>query len=180
MKGSVFNALQEFVETNHGLEAWDTMLNTLDLPSQGIYTSSIKYDDSEMFSIVTYYCEALNVPASDLLRTFGEFLFVKLMPMAPSEAKQAPSLHAFLYMVDNLIHVEVKKLYADSNLPEFDYADQNDQHLTMIYRSERKLCHLSEGLILGAAKHFGEQVSISQSKCCHEGDDACHIEVRFL
>lgn len=180
MKGSVFNALQEFVETNHGLEAWDTMLNTLNLPSQGIYTSSIKYDDSELFSIVNYFCEAFNVPTPDLLRTFGEFLFTKLMPMAPIEAKRAPSLHVFLCMVDNLIHVEVKKLYADSNLPEFDYRDQNAQHLTMIYRSERRLCHLSEGLILGAAKHFDEKVSISQSKCLHKGDEACHIEVRFL
>ena len=180
MKGSVFNALQEFVETNHGLEAWDTMLNTLDLHSQGIYTSSIKYDDSELFSIVAYYCHALNVPAPDLLRTFGEFLFMKLMATAPSEAKRAKSLHAFLYMVDSLIHVEVKKFYSDSNLPKFDYMEHNAQHLTMIYRSERKLCHLSEGLILGAAKHFGEKVSISQSQCLHKGDEACHIEVRFL
>jgi len=49
-------------------------------------------------------------------------------------------------MVDELIHVEVKKLYKDAQLPEFNYEDHIDDKLTMIYRSPRKLCFLSEGL----------------------------------
>ena len=156
------------------------MINTLDLPSQGIYTSSIKYEDSELFSIINYFCIALNVPDSYLLRAFGEYLFKKLIHIAPPEARTASSLRVFLKMVDKLIHVEVKKLYADSNLPDFEYQENKDNYLTMIYKSERKLCYLSEGLIIGASKYFDEPVEVSQSQCMHDGFEPCHIEVKFL
>ena len=177
MKGAIFNALQEFVEQGHGYQVWDDALTNTTLPSHGIYTSTKQYDDSELFAIVGYLSEKLAVPIPDLVRAFGVFLFPLLMPQAPQEAQDAPSLRAFLMMVDELIHVEVKKLYKDAQLPEFNYEDHIDDKLTMFYRSPRKLCFLSEGLILGAADHFKETVSISQNCCMHQGAECCEIEV---
>ncbi|WP_105172103.1 MULTISPECIES: heme NO-binding domain-containing protein [Pseudoalteromonas] len=179
MKGAIFNALQEFVEQGHGYQVWDDALSNNTLPSHGIYTSTKQYDDSELFTIVGYLSERLEVPIPDLVRAFGEFLFPLLMPQAPQEAQNAPSLRAFLMMVDELIHVEVKKLYKDAQLPDFNYDDHIDDKLTMIYQSPRKLCFLSEGLILGAAQHFGETVSLSQPVCMHQGGEHCEIEVVF-
>ena len=179
MKGTVFNVLQEFVETNHGFEVWDDAISKNDLASNGIYTSTKHYDDSELFALVGYLSNRLSVPVNDLVKAFGTFLFPVLMPQAPIEAQNAPSLRAFLMMVDTLIHVEVKKLYFEANLPEFDYDDKEDNKLIMIYRSPRKLCYLSEGLIFGAAKHFDESITINQPKCLHAGDECCEIEVIF-
>ena len=179
MKGAIFNALQELVEQQHGYEVWDAALTTCDLSSNGIYTSTKQYDDAELFAIVSYLSERLNVPVQDLVRAFGCFLFSHLILQAPLEAQNAPSLRAFLMMVDSLIHVEVKKLYQDANLPKFDYDEGDDDKLVMIYKSPRKLCFLSEGLIEGAAIHFGESISIKQNTCMHEGADSCEIEVVF-
>lgn len=179
MKGTIFISLQEFVEQNHGYEVWDNVIESTDLASNGIYTSTKNYPDEELFALVGALSSKLNVSVPDLVRLFGEFLFPVLLPFAPPDAKNAPSLRAFLLMVDEVIHVEVKKLYTDSNLPEFDYDEHSDNELIMIYRSPRKLCHLSEGLIQGAAKHFNQPIEISQPKCMHMGADVCHIKVIF-
>ncbi|WP_372765795.1 heme NO-binding domain-containing protein [Pseudoalteromonas sp.] len=179
MKGAIFNALQEFVEENHGYQLWDEALTNNTLESHGIYTSTKQYQDVELFAIIGYLSEQLEVPIPDLVRTFGEYLFPLLMSLAPDEAQNAPSLRTFLMMVDELIHVEVKKLDKEAQLPEFSYGGDSGDNLTMLYRSPRKLCFLSEGLILGAAKHFKESVSVSQNSCMHQGADCCEIEITF-
>lgn len=179
MKGMVFNQLQEFVESEHGIVVWDEALSACNLPSDGIYVSTMSYEDDELQQLVAYFSNLLNIDAGALVRLFGAFLFPRLFEMAPDEAKQAVDLKSFLLMIEDIIHVEVKKLYADANLPEFDYQD-NQQDLTMVYRSPRKLCHLSEGLIEGAALQFREEVTIKQSCCMHDGADHCSIEIHFI
>ena len=49
----------------------------------------------------------------------------------------------------------------------------------MIYRSQRKLCALAEGLIEGAAEQFGETVTIRHPQCMHRGDEHCRLELTF-
>ena len=48
----------------------------------------------------------------------------------------------------------------------------------MRYRSERRMCAFAEGLIEGAAEHFGERATIAQPQCMHRGDDHCVLEDR--
>lgn len=179
MKGTIFNVLQEFVEQHHGYELWDDVIIQCDLPSKGIFTSTKYYEDSELFTLVGALSSQLNVPANELVSLFGEYLFPKLMPQAPVEAQKAPSLRAFLMMVDSVIHVEVQKLYKESNLPDFNYDDSEDTTLEMHYQSPRKLCYLSEGLIKGAAKHFNQAIEITQTQCMHQGSEHCNIKVTF-
>ena len=179
MKGIVFNQLQVFVELNHGIVAWDDAIVSCELPSQGVYVGTQSYDDSELMALVAHFSEVLSASAADITRAFGEFVFARLFEFAPEEAKNAKDLKSFLMMVDQIIHVEVSKLYHDANLPSFEY-DSKPNSLLMEYRSPRKMCFFSEGLILAAAKHFEEEVELKQSQCLHDGADSCHIEVTFL
>jgi predicted hydrocarbon binding protein len=48
----------------------------------------------------------------------------------------------------------------------------------MGYRSPRKMC-FPEGLLEGAADHFGEQVEIDQPRCMTRGDDSCVLEIAY-
>ena len=179
MKGIVFNQLQEFVELNHGLMAWDEAITQCDLPSNGIYVGTQSYSDAELFALVEHFCGVLGVSAEHITRAFGEFVFERLFKLAPIEAQNAKNLRSFLLMIEDIIHVEVMKLYQDANLPSFDYEQQDDK-LLMIYHSPRKMCFFSEGLIYGAASHFNEEIKVSQSKCMHTGDDCCHLEIEFV
>jgi predicted hydrocarbon binding protein len=72
----------------------------------------------------------------------------------------------------------VRKLYPGADVPEFDF-EVREGVLVMGYRSPRKLCSFAEGLLLGAADHYGEQVTIEQPSCMKRGDDQCVIEITF-
>jgi hypothetical protein len=76
MKGIVFTEFLEMVEDTFGLETTDTIIENSKLPSEGIYTSVGTYDFNEMVSLLTSLSEEVNIPANDLLYTFGLYLLI--------------------------------------------------------------------------------------------------------
>jgi predicted hydrocarbon binding protein len=52
-----------------------------------------------------------------------------------------------------------------------------DEGVSISYTSERKLCELLEGLVLGVAEYYREVVSVEQPLCMHRGDVACSVLV---
>lgn len=177
MKGVVFNLLNELVEEKFGFVAWEQMLDAAD--SDGVFVEAETYPDELVVKLVGAAHELTGVSVPDLLRTFGEF-------MAPAFARDYPvffeaqeTLKAFLLTVDRVIHVEVRKLYPEAHLPEFDYKDESDKSLTMYYRSPRKLCYLAEGLIAGCSKHFDESYTLTHDLCMHNGADRCEMQLEF-
>ena len=57
--------------------------------------------------------------------------------------------------LDGDIHVQVKKLYPDADLPRFTVLSRTDSTMRLQYYSERELYALAEGLMDAAAAHFG-------------------------
>jgi predicted hydrocarbon binding protein len=45
------------------------------------------------------------------------------------------------------------------------------------YTSERRLCRLLEGLVLGTAEHYGETLAVEEIQCMHQGDPGCVFTV---
>lgn len=177
MKGAIFISLGNFVEENFGIDVWNSFLDKLDSPNNGVYLSIENYPDEELFALVGIAAEALDLPAEKVVQTFGKYLFGQLAAKHPVFIQEGMSLKEFLISIETVIHVEVKKAYATNSLPEFDYEDLADNQLVMKYTSERKLCHLAEGLIEGAAERFNEPVEIKHPVCMHDGHDHCRLEV---
>lgn len=175
MKGVIFNVLEELVIETAGMAAWNSILNKTG--SDGIYTSGESYSDDELFALVGEICIALDMPAEKVVGIFGEYLFDQLDARHPDFTANASELKSFLISVDTVIHGEVLKLYTNPNLPRFEYQDKGEKQLTMLYRSPRKLCILAEGLVRGAAKRFGNEVSIEHPVCMHNGADHCQLDV---
>lgn len=179
MQGIIFTALSDMVIERLGIEVWDQLLDEAQLPSQGVYTSGGRYDDTELLRLVGLLTARTGIPAPDLVRSFGEFLFAKLYASLPPNLQQCTDLRQFLLAIDGTIHKEVKRVYPDSYLPSFVCDDSNPQQLTMQYRSMRQLCHAAEGLIAGAAVQFGSHVSIEHPVCMHQGAEHCTLIVKF-
>lgn len=175
MKGVIFNVLEELVIETAGMEGWNAVLAAAG--SDGIYTSGESYSDEELFAIVGEVCKALDMPAEKVVGIFGEYLFDQLDVRHPTFVANASGLKDFLMSVDTVIHGEVLKLYTNPNLPRFEYHDKGENELTMLYRSPRKLCILAEGLVRGAAKRFGNEISIEHPICMHNGADHCQLDV---
>ena len=177
MKGIVFNLLGDMVEEKFGLEAWDGLLDAVG--SDGVFVATDTYPDQALLDLVAAASQATGIPAADLVRAFGEYMAPAFAAKYPVFFENQKSLKDFLLTVDQVIHVEVRKLYPDAGVPEFVYNDTDSNKLTMIYKSPRKLCALAEGLIQGSAAWFGETCHIQHDVCMHNGADHCELVLTF-
>jgi hypothetical protein len=166
MKGIMFNVFSKLVEEKFGLAVWNEILDRVDPKSGGAYTSADTYSDEEMVALVVALSDLTGISMDDLLRTYGEYALEPLTQVYPDSVKDGTdsvkdgtTLKIFLRNVHAIIHVEVKKLYADANLPIFEYEEPAEDQLIMIYRSARNLPAVAEGLIDGAAKFFSEKIA---------------------
>ncbi|MET3293216.1 UNVERIFIED_CONTAM: hypothetical protein ABID98_005939 [Brevibacillus sp. OAP136] len=160
MRGMVFTTFLEMVESKFSLNVADQIIQASDLPSGGSYTSVGTYHHNEMIALVGQLSERTGIPAADLVRTFGEYLFGQLNEMHPQFIATNSSAICFLKNVDSYIHVEVRKLYPDAELPSFTYETPGKGTLVMTYRSSRPFADLAEGLIIGCIAHYGEPVGL--------------------
>lgn len=180
MQGSVFTAFSDMVIDKLGMESWDAILKGVNPKSGGIYTSGAQYDDAELVAMVQALSEMTQIPVPELVRQFGHYLFTILYHNSPADVSQVTNLREFLLMIDGVIHKEVKRLYPSAYLPRFSYDELNDGSLVIFYDSKRKLCHLSIGLIEGAAEHFGESIVTEHPRCMLVGHAHCEIVVKFV
>jgi len=72
---------------------------------------------------------------------------------------------------------QVRKLYPGADVPVFDYRVVEGDRMLMGYKSKRSLCFFGQGLIEGAAVHYGDDLRVSQPSCEKRGDAECVFEV---
>lgn len=174
MKGIVFTEFLEMVEASFGLETTDNIITISNLPSEGIYTSVGTYDFNEMVSLITNLSKEVDIPANDLIYTFGLYLFSSLGKAHPEVIQSYNSPLALLYSIEDHIHVHVQKLYPEAELPTFKILEKTDTSISMIYSSTRGLYRLAHGLIEKCFEHFNGSATIEYQLLKEDG-----TEVKF-
>lgn len=170
MKGVVFVELVEMLEQRFSLDLVDRVIEGSDLPSRGAYTAVGTYDHREMVTLVSRVSEETGIPVAHLIRAFGEHLFKRFTVAYPAVFEGRDSTFALLASIESNIHVEVRKLYPDAQLPSFDYETDQPDRLVMIYRSARPFGDFAEGLIRGCIAHFGEPIALAREDLpCSDG-----------
>ena len=160
MKGIVFTEFFSFVEEQHSIEFLQDVIDRSDLDSKGVYASTGTYPACEMAALVGSLGQKTGADTSSLLRVFGEHLFRRFFRGHPIFFEGVDNAFDFLSTVENKIHVEVRKLYPDAELPSFEVVEHTAARFRMIYRSSRHLGDFCEGLIQGCLAHFGETAKI--------------------
>jgi hypothetical protein len=77
--------------------------------------------------------------------------------------------------IENHIHVQVKKIYPDAELPTFKIVEQNEQSLSLIYKSERAMFMFAKALMEKTFEYYHENVDIQYNLLNDKG-----TEVKFL
>ncbi len=179
MKGIVFTTLADMVEEQFGLATWESILDKVNPACGGSYTAGATYPDIDLLALVNELAAVSNISVPELVEAFGIYMFPVLASKYPVFIQPGMTLKEFLRSINDVIHVEVKKLHADAGLPLINYEDPTDNQLVILYRSPRKLCHLAVGLTKGAASHFQKQVAIQHPICMHLGADHCRLEINI-
>jgi hypothetical protein len=165
MKGIVYTEFLEMVETKFSIELAEQMIEGCQLPSGGSYTAVGTYDHRELLQLVGQLSQLTGIQVPKLVQAFGQHLFGRFSVAYPHLFEGIDGTLDFLQRVDGYIHVEVRKLYPDAQLPRFDTRLTGPNKLELIYHSQLPFGDLAEGLIRGCAAHFGEEIEILRQAC---------------
>jgi len=162
MKGVVFTEFIEMVEDRFGPETADRIIEEARLASGGAYTAVGTYDYREFVALTAALSSATGQPGPDLVSEFGRHLFARFAVAFPQFFEEVEDALSFLTLIEDHIHVEVRKLYPDAELPRFDWTRHGKDRIDMVYRSPRPFEDFAHGLLVGCAEHFGEEHEISR------------------
>ena len=162
MKGFVFTEFLEFVEERFDADRVDDIIELAAPPSEGAYTSVGTYDHREMLQLVGALSELSNIPVPELVQVFGTHLFGRLSIVYPKFMEGADSSFKFLQNVESYIHVEVRKLYPDADLPQFEFEFPGPGQMVLTYHSMRPFADLAQGMMEGCIANFGEKIVIER------------------
>ncbi len=162
MKGMIFNEFLNYIEQALSYDMVDKIILQAHLKSDGAYTSIGTYDSAEFFALVSTLGEMTGQPKNKILIDYGEHLFAMLVNKYPQFVTEKESVFQFLPMVEQHIHMEVKKLYTDAELPTFQCTQLSSSEFVMIYTSLKPLADLAEGLIRGCIRFYHENIMLTR------------------
>lgn len=182
MKGMIFTEFLEMVEDKFSPEMTDKIIEaSTNLSTGGSYTSVGTYHHSELIELVSRLSEEVDVDIPLLVETFGHYLFGRFVVLYPDFFEENQNTFGFLELIENHVHVEVKKLYPDAELPTFETTLVNNNHLEMIYQSKRPFAPVAHGLMQGCIAHYQEDIKIEQQDLGGGGDgDNKHVKFTLI
>jgi hypothetical protein len=175
VKGLLFDVVREVVADLLGEDAWDRAIESAGY--EGSYTSLGNYPDAEMATLVVLLAESAGLSVDDTLRTVGIHGWRHLEQRQPELVAGVDDLGTLLHSLNHVVHTEVRKLYPDSLVPQFDIADEGPGRWLVTYESERRMCRLAEGLLIGFSDSRGISTAITHVSCINYGDAACVLDV---
>ena len=175
MKGIVFTEFLDLVEEKFGMEMVDSIIETSELESEGVYTSIGTYNFSEMLSLLSNLSERTNITIDDLLLVYGEHFFSVIERSYVGLLNTYKDPMEMISSIENHIHVEVRKIYPEAELPTFIVEEKTDDLLIMVYKSSRAMYYFGLGLMNKTFEHFNSTAEITLEKIVEDG-----TEVRFV
>lgn len=175
MKGLVFTGFLDMVEKEFGYEMVDQIIEQSNLESGGAYTAVGTYSHTEIVALLSNLSENSKVAPAILLKSFGRYFFELILDSYSTFLTSKKDTFEFLASIENHIHVEVRKLYPDAELPTFDAQMPSSKQMKLLYISERKMSDFAHGLIERTLEYYKETATISK-----ELIDADGSKVQFL
>lgn len=171
MKGIVFTEFLDLVETKFGLQMVDDIITLSNLESGGSYTAIGTYDFAEMQQLITHLSNKTGIDIGDLLQLYGEHFFSIIEKSYPAMLALYSDPIDMLASIENHIHVEVRKIYHDAELPTFEVQEQTDNYLKMNYTSSRAMYRFGLGLMKGTFKYFNKKSTIEYQLIKDDGTE---------
>ncbi len=173
MKGLIFRTFTDFVEQQMGDEMVEEMIDATNPESGGAYTTVGTYSHMELLNMVVYLSEKSGLPVKDLIIAYSHHLFGKLGNYHGEMVEKYKHPFDLLQELDSVIHVQVRKLYSDAELPRITIQDRNgEESMVVNYESSRPFADVAEGLIQAVCKHFNTEYNIEREDIKDNGTQA--------
>ncbi|MFZ7090264.1 heme NO-binding domain-containing protein [Primorskyibacter sp. 2E233] len=160
----VFTELLEMAEATLGEDAVDEILDELDLENDGAYSAVGSYPCRDLFKIVGAISAKTGISGDELQRQLGHWMLKRFATGYPDFFRGKATALEMLDAIEDQVHVEVRKLYPDAELPSFATEWRSDRELLMRYQSSRPMVAFCHGLIEACLDHFGRSGEVRQSR----------------
>ena len=179
MKGVINKGVQELIEERFGQDAWDAIRAAAgnDEPS---FSPSLDYPDQMTIDLVMAAAQQLNMSPDQVMIEFGKYwvtntgkaTYPTLYALAGDNAR------VFLTRIDR-IHSQVTASVTGAHPPRLKAENLPEGDMRLHYGSQRRLCPVVHGLILGVGEYFSQDLSVNELNCMRRGDAECVFEVSF-
>lgn len=178
MHGTIFVELQKYVETKLGAEAWITLKREAGIARTEPYEPFETYPDEEVGALVGTASRITGAPAQALLEDFGLFIAPDLLDMYWGVIAPEWRTLDVLENTEKTIH-DVVRINQKGSTPPYLHATRTSaDEVAILYTSPRKLCSVAKGITRGIANHYGEAITIDDSRCMLRGDGDCLLIVK--
>ncbi|MBF0195821.1 MAG: heme NO-binding domain-containing protein [Magnetococcales bacterium] len=179
MNGLIFLALDDFLESQLGVDAWSEAMDSAGLEQQD-FEPEYFYPDQVAVDLFNAVAKQLNLPLSEMLEKFGRHLVPGLVKMGQHMGIVKKSWRT----LDILEHIQDPILISFSNKDEGILAPKirvyrlKHSEIAIAYVSKRKLCHLLKGIVLGMGEYFSEPIMFKEKVCMHNNNaPLCRLTV---
>jgi hypothetical protein len=177
MHGIIFNELKKYANASFGEKTWEALLKEAGT-GETAYLASRSYPDEHVTAIVGAASRVSGLTPTQLLEGFGEFIAPDLLGMFRSLIRSEWRTLDVLENTEETIHKVVRLQYADALPPYLQAKRTAPDTVTIVYTSARKLCAIAKGITRGVAKHYGEPITMTETRCMLKGNADCQIVVR--
>lgn len=173
MHGLIFAGLRDYSLVRLGEQ------RAAELWQDRVFAPMDSYDDAWFAAQVARLALATGESETEIQRGFGSFAaqntFVALFPAYYEESADT---FGFLLGIEEKIHEVVRATVRGASPPKLNVQALSDIGVLVSYTSERGLCKLLEGLVLGTAAYYGEEITVEELQCMHRGDPGCVFSVQ--
>jgi predicted hydrocarbon binding protein len=170
--GLIFTTLRQFTQAQlpeHADAIW---------AGQPPFLAVAAYPDEDFDALVERVSAVTGASRPAILRDFGRYTGkTAFLLLRPEYYAAASGTRDFLLNVEERIHETVRATIPGAAPPHLQVVALGDRGVSIVYTSERRLCHLLEGLVIGTADYYGERFEIEQATCVERGDLACSFFV---
>lgn len=164
MNGIIFVEVGKFAKARLGDQVWEEIMRMSGVPSR-LYVPVADYPDEEAVALLDALSAKMAEPLPAILETLGEFIVPDLIQMSHYLIHRDWKTIDLIANTEETIHEVLRKAGTKSNPPELKCLRTTPQEVAVTYTSPRKLCALAKGIIKGVAKHYDEQVTITEPTC---------------
>jgi len=179
VKGLVFVELLKMAELVFGEDKVDAILDSVVLPSGGSYTAVGYYDCSELIVLIDAFSRLSGVARPDLERHFGHWMMNAFKRGYPEFFEKYDTAFDMLEAIENDIHIEVRKLYSDAELPSFKTIRNGHADLELEYTSKNPLAHFCHGLVEGCLENYGQTAQINMTNYSSDGSGHAQFRISY-
>lgn len=177
MHGIIHAELKKYVLGKLGDHAWNAVVEKARLQDK-VYLPNRSYPDADALALVTAASQLTKMPPDAILRDFGEFIAPDLLSLYRQHVKPAWKTLELLENTETTIHRIVRATDPNASPPTIQALRKGPNELVIRYTSQRKMCDVAKGIIVGLGKHFREKIELQESQCMKTGGPACEIAVR--